>query len=93
MYLHIGGDKTVDMRDIVAVLDMDNTTITARSRKFLTAAEKRGEIVDITEDLPKSYVITESGGKCRVYISSLSPQTLIKRANVSKIYKVIGEQK
>lgn len=80
MHLHIGGDIAVNMRDVVAVFDMDNTTITKRSRKFLTEAEKRGEVTDVCEDLPKSYIITHSNGKSRVYISSLSPQTLLKRA-------------
>ncbi|MDO4618175.1 MAG: DUF370 domain-containing protein [Clostridia bacterium] len=79
MYLHLGGDKSVDIKDIVAIFDMDNTTISARGRKFLNETTKRGEIVDVSEDLPKSYVVTEVGGKSRVYISSLAPQTLIKR--------------
>lgn len=79
MYLHLGGDKTVDMRDIVAVLDMDNTTVSQRSRKFLESAGRRGEIVDITDDLPKSYIITSQGGETRVYISSIAPHTLVKR--------------
>ncbi len=84
MYLHLGGDKAVDMADIVSILDMDNTTITARSRKFLQGAEKRGEIFDVAEDLPRSYILTNECGKNRVYISSLTPQTLIKRATKNK---------
>lgn len=84
MYLHIGADKAVDMKDIVALLDMDNTTITTRGRKFLNEAGKRGEIADLSEDLPRSYIVTESSGKSKVYISSLSPQTLIKRATGRK---------
>lgn len=79
MYLHLGGDTAVDMSDVVAVFDMDNTTVSQRSRKFLSAAEKRGEIIDITEDLPKSYIITSRGGRTKIYISSLAPQTLVKR--------------
>ncbi|MBS7298827.1 MAG: DUF370 domain-containing protein [Eubacteriales bacterium] len=84
MYLHIGGDKAVDVKDIVALFDMDNTTITARGRKFLNEAGRRGEIADVSEDLPRSYVVTESNGERKVYISSLSPQTLIKRATGRK---------
>ena len=80
MYLHLGADTAVDMRDVVAVFDMENTTAFARGRRFLAAASKRGEVVDITEDLPKSDIVTDSGGVRRVYISSLSPKTLIKRA-------------
>ncbi|MEE0944742.1 MAG: DUF370 domain-containing protein [Clostridia bacterium] len=84
MYLHVGGDKAVNMNDIVAIFDMDNTTITARGRKFLNAAGTRNEIADVSEDLPRSYIVTESDGKSKVYISSLSPQTLIKRATGRK---------
>ncbi len=80
MYLHLGGAKAVDMKDIVALFDMDNTTITARSRKFLNRASERGEIIDVSEDLPRSYIVANEDGKSRVYISSLTPQTLIKRA-------------
>lgn len=84
MHLHIGGDTAVDMRDVVAVFDMDNTTVSKRGREFLAEAGKRGEIIDITEDLPKSYIITESRGVRRVYISSLAPQTLVKRVKSNK---------
>lgn len=84
MYLHLGGDTAVDMRDVIAVFDMDNTTISQRSRKFLSAAAKRGEIIDICEDLPKSYIITARSGETRVYISSIAPQTLVKRIKNKK---------
>ncbi len=80
MYLHLGGDKAISVADIVALFDMDNTTITARSRKFLQKAAERGEIYDVSEDLPRSYIVTNEGGKSKVYISSLTPKTLIKRA-------------
>lgn len=85
MYLHLGGDVAVDMQDIVAVFDMDNTTVSRSGRQFLPAAEKRGEIIDITEDLPKSYIVTNHCGRTRVYISSLSPQTLVKRVKNKRI--------
>lgn len=84
MHMHIGGDTAVDMRDVVAVFDMDNTTVTKRGREFLARAGKRGEITDITEDLPKSYIITEAKGVRRVYISSLAPHTIVKRMKVIK---------
>lgn len=80
MYLHIGGDTAINMKDVVAVFDMDNTTVTQRSRRFLSECDKRCEIIDVTDDLPKSYIVTSQNGVQKVYISSLSPQTLLKRA-------------
>lgn len=79
MYLHLGNDVVVSKSDILAIYDMDNTTISKRSRKFLTMAQTAGEVIDITDDLPKSYIVTETSGEVNVYISSVSSKTLYKR--------------
>ena len=80
MYLHLGGDVAVKTDDIIGIFDMDNTTVSAKTRSFLQKAQKNGEIEDVTEDLPKSFIVTEISGKNRVYISSLAARTLLKRA-------------
>ena len=81
MYLHLGSDVAVNTADIIGIFDMDNTTVSAKTRKFLKRAQKNGEISDITEDLPKSFVVTKNADKITVYISSLATRTLLKRAN------------
>lgn len=80
MYLHIGGEYAVKISDIVAVFDMDNTTVAKASRNFLSAAQKRNEIINTTDDIPKSYVITFSNKKVNVYLSALSSIALLRRA-------------
>lgn len=85
MFLHLGSGAVARMDDIVAVFDMDNTTISRQSRRFLAMAQKNGQVVDTSEDLPKSYVVTSYQGKTRVYITSLSSQTLFKRAKSNQI--------
>ncbi len=87
MYLHLGNDVVVSKADILAIFDMDNTTISKRSRKFLTMAQTSGQVIDITDDLPKSYIVTEASGDVNVYISSVSSKTLYKRwKNQKSIY-------
>ena len=85
MFLHIGNDVVVRREDIIAVFDMDNTTIAKSSRDFLTNAQKNKDVIDICEDLPKSYVVTNCDGKTRVYISSVASQTIYKRSQSNKI--------
>lgn len=80
MYLHLGGDVAVRTDEIIGIFDMDNTTVSAKTRLFLKNVQKNGEISDVTDDLPKSFIVTEALGKCRVYISSLASRTLLKRA-------------
>lgn len=85
MYLHLGNDVVVRKDEIIAVFDMDNTTISKHSRKFLTIAERNGQVIDITDDLPKSYVVTGFGDEIRVFISSVSSKTLYKRWGIKNI--------
>ena len=85
MFLHIGNDVVVRKADIIAVFDMDNTTISKQSRDFLQKAQKNGNVIDICDDLPKSYVVTNCDGENRVYISSVSSQTIYKRSGLGKM--------
>ncbi len=85
MYLHLGNDAIVKKSDIIGVFDMDNTTISKQGRKFLTLAEQNKEVFYTTDDLPKSYIVTNNNKQNKVYVSSISSSTLLKRANSSKI--------
>ena len=78
MYLSIGNDMAVRDRSVIGIFDIDNTTVTARGREFLSRAEKEGQVVPC-DDLPKSYVLTVEYGMERVFLSGLSTSTLEKR--------------
>ena len=78
MYLSIGKDMAVRDSAIVGIFDLDNTSTSLRTREFLAAAEREGEVVPCDE-LPKSFIVTVEYGFLRVYLSSLSTQTLEKR--------------
>jgi hypothetical protein len=85
MYLHLGSDVSVKTSDIIGIFDMDNTTVSAKTRAFLKTAQKNEQILDVTEDLPKSFIITNTANKNCVYISSLATRTLLKRASSENI--------
>lgn len=80
MFLHIGGDIVVPLKSIIAVLDMDTTTISKDSKDFIRIAEEEGFVVSVRNELPKSFVITEINKESRVYLSPISSVTLLKRA-------------
>ena len=44
-------------------------------------AEKNGKIVNVSAELPKSFVVCQEQGVTRIYICQLLPGTLIKRAS------------
>ena len=81
MYLHLGQSVVVHQKDILGIFDLDNTTSSFRTRKFLVRAEREGRTVTVTDDLPKSFVLCQGkDGKAVVYLSQLSSATLRGRA-------------
>ncbi len=80
MYLHLGGQTMVKLRDIVAILDLETTSVSKKTKDFLKINEKNNKILNVSEDIPKSYVICSENGSTKIYISQISSSTLLKRA-------------
>lgn len=81
MYLHLGQSVVVRQKDILGIFDLDNTTSSFRTRKFLERADREGRTVTVTDDLPKSFVVCQGkDGKAIIYLSQLSSATLRGRA-------------
>ena len=76
MYLHIGNEMMLAAGDIIGIFDLDNTTVSSVTRKYLTAAEKTGRLRSVGEDLPKSFVVCQREGEQTVYLSPISSVTL-----------------
>ena len=79
IYLTLGGGPVVRRDSVVAVCDMDNTTCSRATRELLAAAQRAGEVINAAEDLPRSFVLCEEGGRRRVWLSSLSTAALSRR--------------
>lgn len=80
MYIHIGGDVSLLKKNIIAFFDMDNTTVSKHTRQFLKNGEVNGLVVNVSDELPRSFIIAKSGSDTKIYISPISSATLQKRA-------------
>ena len=81
MYLHLGQNVVVAHRDIVGLFDLDNTTSSHLTRKFLERAEKEGRVINVSDDLPRAFVLCRrKQGPPMVYLSQLSVAALLRRA-------------
>ena len=85
MYLHLGQDTVVKFDSVLGIFDMDTSTVSKFTRDFLRKAEKDGNVVNVSYELPKSFVVCLENKKLKVYISQLSSSTLQKRAASDKI--------
>ncbi len=79
MYLHIGSDVVVSSEDIVGVFDLDNISVSKRSVAYLNAAEKKGQVLMVGVDIPKSAVICVNAGVQTVYLTQIASATILKR--------------
>ena len=81
MYLHLGQNIMVPEAAVIGIFDLDNTTWSFRTRRFLERAEEEGRVIPVGDGLPLSFVLSREGnGPAAVYITQLTPATLQKRA-------------
>lgn len=81
MYLHLGQNTVVRQDEIVGIFDLEKTSIGAITREFLKTSEENMEVTDLASDLPRSFVVTEEEGGRRLYLSQISPATLLHRCD------------
>jgi len=86
MYLHLGQGVVVPENDIIGIFDLDNTTSSRITRKFLSDAEKAGDVISVSSELPNSFVVCGDGKNrnIKIYLSQLSSQTLLKRSGTMR---------
>ena len=79
MYIQIGSDMALRDSSIVGIFDLDNTSHSKHTRAFLTQAQKMGQVVTVTDDLPKSFVLTREFTMNRIYLTQFNATTMEKR--------------
>jgi len=79
-YLHLGKGRVVRDDEIVGIFDLDITSQSHLTRKYLSACEKAGEVENAAEDIPKSFVVCEGGGRRSLILSQMNTATLLKRS-------------
>ncbi len=76
MYIHIGRDEIVRKKKIVGIFDLDQASQNADTVQYLRAAEKEGRLINVTDELPKAFVVTDDG---KVYMTQLGAKTILGR--------------
>lgn len=82
MFLHLGENVVVPIKDIIGIFDLQNTMYSSDTTQFLRLAEEDGFVERITKEKPKSFVIAEVDKKSKIYLSPISSSTLTKRTGI-----------
>lgn len=85
MYLHLGKNVVVPTGNIIGIFDIESTTLSKDTRQFLKEAEEEGFVDNLNTDIPKAFVLTEDKKKSKIFLTSVSTNTLKKRMNTIDI--------
>jgi len=79
--IHLGGNIGVLHKHIVAIIDIDCPCMPAATAELLNAARREGRLQYISEDKPKSCVLTNQKNKSVIFLSPITSRTLLQRVS------------
>ena len=82
MFLHVGNNKNIRIRDVIGIFDMDNATLSSVTRKFLSNTQKKLMVETAAVEIPKSFILFEENGLYKICFSPLSSASLRGRMNL-----------
>ena len=86
MFLHLGENVVVPVKDIIGIFDLQTTMYSSDTIQFLRMAEEDGFVERITDEQPKSFVIAEVNKMSKIYLSPISSSTLTKSTTMDYDY-------
>ena len=88
MYLHLGQNTVIVHDEIIGIFDLDTSTISKTTKKFINENQRKGNIEYTDTDLPRSFVLITENKKSKIKLSRISSLGLKQR--IGEI-KGIGE--
>ena len=80
MYLHVGNNRNIRTHSIIGIFDADTATVSAVTKRYLSAAQARAAVEFASEEIPKSFVLYKGrGGEYKICFSQLSSASLCGR--------------
>ncbi|KOA20314.1 hypothetical protein CLHOM_13100 [Clostridium homopropionicum DSM 5847] len=79
MFLHLGENVVVPLKDIIGIFDIETTMYSTDTIQFLRMAEEDGFVERISKESAKSFIVAEVDKKSKIYLSPISSSTLTKR--------------
>ncbi len=76
MFLHVGNNKNIRLSTVVGIFDMDNATLSAVTRKYLSAKQRENLVESAIEEIPKSFILYHDRGEYKICFSQLSTSAL-----------------
>ena len=67
---------------IIGTFDLDTSTVKKITMKYLSKMESQNRLINISNELPKTFIVCSTDDGEKVYLSNLRSSTLVKRQNL-----------
>ena len=81
MYVHIGKDYILETKNIIGIFD-----ISTLSKEYDSLFQNVEEVIDLSNGLNKTLIITKSKNRTKYYITNIQSTTIGKRVLRDKKY-------
>lgn len=79
MYLHIGKDFVINNKNIIGIFNIDYVKNTKEFKSLYEKLEKENNIIKISEEQNKSFILVEENKKIKGYVTNIGTNTIMKR--------------
>ena len=79
MYINLGTETSVRLNDIIGIFSKDTTFCCENSNEFLKISDEEGFVFNLCGDKVKTVILTEVDKNSKIFLSSVSVNTLVKK--------------
>ena len=79
MYVHIGNGESVKSEDVIWIFDLDTSTVSKITKKYINENQKKGKVEYSDNDLPRAFILVKSKNKEKIILSRISTVGLKQR--------------
>lgn len=83
-YLQLEKGESIAKNEIIGIFDIDLASMSAGTKEIFKRMEDEKGVINLSNDLPKSFLVTDSEYADRIYISGLSTESIRKRLETEK---------
>ncbi|MBQ8896427.1 MAG: DUF370 domain-containing protein [Clostridia bacterium] len=80
-YLQLEKGESIDKKQIIGIFDLDSASNSSATNGLFRRKEDEHGVVNVSNDLPKSFILCDGEYSDTVYISGISTESIKKRLN------------
>ncbi len=82
MYLYICKNNIIKTENIIGLFDINTIKKTKEFKELCIKLKNENQLINISNNIEKSFILIKENKKCKAYISNFSIETLEKRINM-----------